>query len=562
MPSTEELIQTLKKVPLFSRLERPQLRRLVPLVKEVSYSPRQTVCAQGEAGARYYIIWSGSVRVTRVDPEGRAVEVKQLREGDAFGETSLLLGDLRDATVETIGETVFLCIDREDFEPLLSKYPDIERALQMRPDVAERRRYLRLRFAWLEAGEIPVKIVHRHIFTLWERVGLFLFFVVVLGLMGVLLIVTGHGFLRNLIGFLMILGMIGLFLVIGYFYWDWRNDIYIITNRRVAHRERPGIAGERFSAAPLEAIQDIQVVQEGPLARLFNFGDLIIETAGAAGQVVFRNIIQPKAIQQAIFLQQERALSLARVQEREAIRKAVRRHFLLEGEEGEISLPPAPPPAPAPRGCLALLRAPWRFLFTPSWHREGLTVTWRRHWIAILEAIWLPLAIGSVLTVVILLLAQWTGGKVPPSLVLLYAAVMFIDIICFLWRFEDCQNDYLQVTATRLIQVDQLPLFLREQRREANLEQVTNVRFKQGLLGKILNYGDVFVETAAPVGTFHFQRIARPQEVQREIFAHKDAARQRRYAEEARQRRREMLEWLSAYDELRPRPDSPKGGSS
>jgi cAMP-binding proteins - catabolite gene activator and regulatory subunit of cAMP-dependent protein kinases len=105
MPSTEELIQTLQRVHLFSGLSRPQLRRLAPLVREIPYPPGQTVCAQGEPGTRYYIILSGAVRVTRVDPEGRVAEVRRLGAGEAFGETSLLLGDVRDATVETVAET-------------------------------------------------------------------------------------------------------------------------------------------------------------------------------------------------------------------------------------------------------------------------------------------------------------------------------------------------------------------------------------------------------------------------------------------------------------------------
>ena len=167
MPSTEELIQTLQRVHLFSGLSRPQLRRLAQLVKEIPYPPGQTVCTQGEPGTRYYIILSGAVRVTRVDPEGRVAEVRRMGAGDAFGETSLLLGDVRDATVETVEETVFLCIDKEDFDRLLAADPSIERALKMRPDVAERRRYPR--FPWLESGEIPVKVLRKHFFALIDR---------------------------------------------------------------------------------------------------------------------------------------------------------------------------------------------------------------------------------------------------------------------------------------------------------------------------------------------------------------------------------------------------------
>lgn len=557
MPSTEELIRILQNIPLFSRLDRPQLRQLVRVVKEVSYAPHQIVCSQGELGTRYHIILSGAVQVTHMDLEGRVIEVRRMWPGDTFGETSLLLGDVRDATVETLGETVFLCIDREDFEPLLSAHPGIERALRLRPDVAERRRYLRLRFKWLEPGEVVVKLAHRHAFTFWERAGLFAFFAFIFGVGGGLLLSVSSGWLSHLFGLLAVLVAALLFLVIGYFYWDWRNDIYVLTTRRVVHRERVGITSEQVSAVPIQAVQNVQMIQEGPLAPLLGFGDLLVETAGAGGQVVFRNIAGPQEVQQTVLVLQERALSAARLQEREAIRRAVRRHFLLEEE----ATPSGSSPAVERKPRLVWLRTLWQWFFPSSWHREGMTITWRRHPITMLEAIWLPAVVGVGLTLVILLLE--TLWKAPPLLVLLYGAAMFIIIPWFIWRFEDWQNDFLQVTATRIIQVDRLPLLLRERRREAALEQVTTIRFDQGLMGKILGYGDIFVETASPVGTFHFQRVAHPQEVHREIFANIDAARRRLLEEEARRRREEIIAYLSVYDEIRrsQRPASPEGSA-
>ncbi|MBO9369611.1 MAG: cyclic nucleotide-binding domain-containing protein [Chloroflexi bacterium] len=558
MPSTEELIQTLQRVHLFSGLSRPQLRRLAPLVKEIPYPPGQTVCAQGEPGTRYYIILSGAVRVTRVDPEGRVAEVRRLGEGEAFGETSLLLGEVRDATVETVAETVFLCIDKGDFDRLLAADPSIERALKMRPDVAERRRYPR--FPWLEPGEIPVKVLRKHPYALIDRLIVSLSVLVLLLFLGCLLLSIQPGAIPfRIAGILPLIGAIVPAFAVLYAYIDWRNDIYVLTNRRVVHRERVGafLIRENFSAAPLQAIQNVQVSQVGPIGRVLKFGDLVVETAGAAGQVVFRSIPEPWAIQQAILEQQARIRSLARIQERETIRKAVRHHFIFE-EEGEAEKPPAPPPAERP-GCFG-----WaRYFFPPSWEREGTTVTWRRHWITLVGAIWIPLAVIFGTTLAAVLIVR-LAHQIPPTVALVYALVMFFAIPWFLWQFEDWQNDFFQVTATRIVQVDRLPLFLREQRREASLEQVTNVRFEQGILGKVLRYGDVFVETAAPAGTFHFQKVSRPQDVQREIFAHIEAARRRRQEEEARQRRLEMLDWLSAYDELRrsPPPESSTGERS
>ncbi len=550
MPSTEEIIRILQGVHLFSGLSRPQLRRLALLVKEVPYLARETVCRQGEPGLRYYIILKGAVRVTRVDPEGRAAEVRRLAAGEAFGETSLLLGDVRDATVETVEETVFLCIDKEDFDRLLAADRSIEQALKMRKDVAERRRYPR--FSWLEPGELPLKVLRKHVFAFLDRLILSVSVWALLMVVGaVFLAVEGGGGAFQVAGWLLIGGAIVPFLSVLYFYIDWRNDIYILTNRRVVHRERAGalLIEERFSAAPLQAIQNVQVSQVGIIGRLLKFGDLIIETAGAAGQVVFRDIPDPWNIQQTILEQQARIRSLTRIQEREAIHRAVRQHFLFEGED-EARQPPVAPPTER-LGCLAILR----YFFPPSWEREGTTVTWRRHWVTLLEAIGIPLGVVLVATLVAVVFAR-LEHRFAPNVALVYGLVMFFAIPWLLWRFEDWQNDFFQVTATRIVQVSRLPLFLREQRREANLEQVTNVRFEQGVLGKILRFGDVFVETAAPAGTFRFERVSRPQEVQREIFAHMEAARRQRQEAEARQRRTEMLDWLSAYDELRRRSSS------
>ncbi|MCX7854778.1 MAG: cyclic nucleotide-binding domain-containing protein [Anaerolineae bacterium] len=558
MPSTEEIIRILQGVRLFSGLSRPQLRRLASLVKEVPYPAQETVCRQGEPGLRYYIILKGTVRVTRVDPEGRAAEVRRLTAGEAFGETSLLLGDVRDATVETVEETVFLCIDKEDFDRLLTADPSIGRALKMREDVAERRRYPR--FSWLEPGELPIKVLHKHPFTVLDRAIVSVSVFILLVVVGGVFLAVGHGQSAfQIAGGLLIVGSIVPLGGILYFYIDWRNDVYVLTNRRVVHRERAGafLIRENFSAAPLQAVQNVQISQIGPIGRILRFGDLVIETAGAGGQVVFRSIPDPWGIQQVILEQQARVRSVARLQERDAIRRAVRHHFLFEGEE-EAGGPPAPPLHERP-GCLWVMR----YFFPRSWEREGTTITWRRHWVTLLGAIWIPLVIILAATVIAAVFAR-LEHQLSPTVALMYGLVMFFAIPWFLWKFEDWQNDFFQVTATRIVQVDRLPLFLREQRREASLEQVTNVRFEQGVWGKILRYGDVFVETAAPAGTFHFQKVSRPQEVQREIFAHIEAARRRRQEEEARQRRAEMLDWLSAYDELRQSssPESSSGESS
>ncbi|MDW7992918.1 MAG: cyclic nucleotide-binding domain-containing protein [Anaerolineae bacterium] len=143
MPSQEEIIRTLQGVPLFSRLSRSQLRKMVGLVREATYSPGETICVQGEPGHRYYILRSGLVRATRVDPEGRVAEVKRLGAGNAFGETSLLLGDVHDVTLEVLEPTTIWYLEREEFEKSWPPTPPLNEPSRCGP-------------TWRNGGGIPV----------------------------------------------------------------------------------------------------------------------------------------------------------------------------------------------------------------------------------------------------------------------------------------------------------------------------------------------------------------------------------------------------------------------
>ena len=547
MPTAEELVERLKEVRLFSGLRRPELRLLAGLVKESEeFRPGQIICQQGEPGRRYFIIERGRLRVTRVDPEGRVETVRELGPGEAFGETSLLLGDVRDATVECVEPAVLLYIEKEDFDWLLEEEPRIERALRMRPDVAERRRYPR--FSWLEEGELVIKVAHKHPAVLVPVL-------LIPGLLvSLLLIATGlaareWGVLGGVLGGVLTMIPLGYAL---YLYADWRNDVYVVTNRRVAHRERTGLVRVQFAAAPLTAIQDVQQIQVGVSSRIWGYGDLIIETAGEAGQVVFRSVPQPDEIRRAIFEQISKVRAIIRARERAAIRRVIRRHFLHEGEEEETGVETAPAEKERP-GCWSFLSAAFRIPFRGTWHREGATVTWHKHWVALIPLAGIPLLIFLLISALALAGVVYLGGRVGlrNSIIILYALASFIVVPWLLWQLEDWQNDYYQVTATRIIHVERLPFFLREERREARLEQITNVRFDQSFWGRLLRFGDVIVETAAPAGTFHFRMVHRPQDVQSEIFAHIEAARRSRQEREAKRHQAEMLDWFSEYDELR-----------
>ncbi len=87
---------------------------------------------------------------------------------------------------------------------------------------------------------------------------------------------------------------------------DWRNDEYILTDRAVIDVEKkPLFFAEVRKQAGLDKIENVSFSIPGPLANLLNYGDVLIQTAGAGGPISFRNVPHPAEIQGEVFRRME-----------------------------------------------------------------------------------------------------------------------------------------------------------------------------------------------------------------------------------------------------------------
>ena len=77
------------------------------------------------------------------------------------------------------------------------------------------------------------------------------------------------------------------------FYLDWKFNRLYLTNLRLI-KER-GIIGKRFMTIRLNNIEDI-ACSYGIWGSIFGYGDLIIESAGTYGKMVFKGLPRPKKI--------------------------------------------------------------------------------------------------------------------------------------------------------------------------------------------------------------------------------------------------------------------------
>jgi signal-transduction protein with cAMP-binding, CBS, and nucleotidyltransferase domain len=97
------------------------------------------------------MIASGQVRVVREDESGTRAVIRLLGQGQYFGEASLLYGEPRNATVETIVPTTLLYIEQDDFRVMVEKLPNVRK--QLEATAGRRSKVLGLdRFDW-QPGE-------------------------------------------------------------------------------------------------------------------------------------------------------------------------------------------------------------------------------------------------------------------------------------------------------------------------------------------------------------------------------------------------------------------------
>ena len=123
-------------------------------------------------------------------------------------------------------------------------------------------------------------------------------------------------------------------------YEDWHNDVFRMTPTHLIDIDRLPLGfRESRRQAPLEQVQNINAVTPNLWARLFNYGNVIIETAGPSGDLIFEWVIRPQAVQAEIFARIEAMREQRRAEEQKRKSEEMARWFSIYNrmkEEREI----------------------------------------------------------------------------------------------------------------------------------------------------------------------------------------------------------------------------------
>lgn len=115
---------------LFRTFTPTERRQILDQLALEEYAEGAIILEEGTPGDCLYIIKSGEVEVFTSDVKGEKLVLASLKEGDYFGEISLISGRPRTASVRVLKPVELVRISKRDFDRIVSRHPETLKVLQ------------------------------------------------------------------------------------------------------------------------------------------------------------------------------------------------------------------------------------------------------------------------------------------------------------------------------------------------------------------------------------------------------------------------------------------------
>ena len=128
----------LESINIFYNVPDEQIDHIASLCKTKSYPKNSMIILEEEYGDKLFIVKNGTVKITRVNDEGKEVILALLGVGDFFGEMAILDGKSRSANALAQEKCDLITINREDFLDMLKN--DFQICMNLLEELAVRLR--------------------------------------------------------------------------------------------------------------------------------------------------------------------------------------------------------------------------------------------------------------------------------------------------------------------------------------------------------------------------------------------------------------------------------------
>jgi len=538
----QDIVDLLTQTPLFSKLPQGTLNQLAGVMTLKIIRKGDLIFTVGDSAEVMFLIFEGEVAL-EIPKKDLESGFAQLRRGDLFGEEAMLFDDPRYYQALARTDCVLLSLAVDDFLALWSQLPGIEQKLEI---LIQSRELSALKaLAWLQGDEYVHVMTRCHPAVLWGKLAL----PISLGILTLVasLLLQFAWLPDRPYGWLM-LG-VGLSLILIWLAWriiDWRNDYFIVTNKRVVMIEKVALVYESRQEAPLRTIMSVGI-QRSRVGAVLGFADVVVTTY--VGTIRLRDLAKAETIASLIESYWHRAKAFNRREESRLMSEVLAGKLELPGEgkrespSGQVLAGDAPSREEAREpGFFA-----WLFSdFVRLRYESDGVIVYRKHWFMLVEKTWLP---GLLLALGLAVLAARLGGRLAfVPMMQGVVAILFFMFVVFVWviyQYADWRNDVFKVTLEQIIDLDRKPLG-KIRRRSAPLENVLSIEYeRQGFWGFLFNFGTVTITVGNMELTF--DHVYNPSEVQQDIFYRMGERLEHLRQFEIDSERERVSEWIASY---------------
>lgn len=535
----------LSRFRIFEGFSQEDLEKTGDFVVERRAPAGEILFEQGDQPDHFYLVEEGMIEVTREDPPGAVVERRLARTGDFFGRRSLMDSTVRRATARATLDSRLLAVNAADFGTLLAMFP-----------------LLRER---LKGTEVVNRLLSFPLFASFSEAQLFH----VADLARVVELQAGRPiFLQGRLAdafYVIDAGQVveragravpdprawPRYLTAGSFFGH--HGLLHSTTRRATSEAVSDVRLFSFDADAFDWLVELNPAFEGALQRPDVVGHLrntpvfsqldheeLKHLAGFVGLARFRpeDVLYRQGEVDPTFYMLYEGEAIIRGRDEQGKQRP--RGYLKAGQSvGQSSLFLKEPrdatveattdtywlyltrddldrfldQRPTAKGKLVysgqvqerqrLQRFPW---MDPD---EQLVLRSRRHWFVLADKLLIPVLLLVVALFVFLFSVVDVIG-----FVLLAAALLWIA-----WRVIDWSNDFYEITTKRVAHREKV-ILVSETRDETPLDKIQNVNVERGLIGNLLGFGSLIMDTAAASGVTRvsFSYMAAPEKVQELIF--------------------------------------------
>ena len=120
----------LAETPLFRDFSEQELLAVIRGLRLHTFEAGEIIVSAGEPGDSLYILTTGSVRAYMRDKRGKHVLVREMHDGDFFGEMSIMTGNPRSATITASSHCELLELDSQTLNQISKTNPNVRVVLQ------------------------------------------------------------------------------------------------------------------------------------------------------------------------------------------------------------------------------------------------------------------------------------------------------------------------------------------------------------------------------------------------------------------------------------------------